>query len=94
MPYSLCLFCSCRLTLCFSCRLSLWIACCLLLVAFAALDCLLLVCCFLRSLCLTGVPFRLASDYEKKEVNIIFYIVAKILEHIYPDIDIYIFIFL
>jgi len=53
--------------------------------------CLLLVAC---SLCLTGVPFRLVSDYEKKDINIIFYIDAKILEHIYPDIDIYIFIFL
>jgi len=40
------------------------------------------------------VPFRLVSDYEKKDINIIFYIDAKILEHIYPDIDIYIFIFL
>jgi hypothetical protein len=53
-----------------ACRLSLWIACCL----FAAFAC---------SLCLTGVPFRLASDYEKKDVNIIFYMDAKILEHIY-----------
>jgi hypothetical protein len=62
------------------------------LVAFAALDCLFAA--FACSLCLTGVPFRLASDYEKKEVNIIFYIVAKILEHIYPDIDIYIYIYI
>jgi threonyl-tRNA synthetase len=31
------------------------------------------------------VPFRLVSDYEKKDINIIFYIDAKILEHIYPE---------
>lgn len=61
------------------------------LVAFAALGCLFAA--FACSLCLTGVPFRFASDYEKKEVNIIFYIVAKILEHIYPDIDIYIYLY-
>jgi len=64
-----------------ACRLSLVALGCL----FAAFAC---------SLCLTSVPFRLASDYEKKGINIIFYIDAKILEHIYPDIDIYIFIFL
>jgi hypothetical protein len=57
--------------------LSLWIACCL----------------FARSLCLTGVPFRLVSDYEKKGIYINFYIVAKILERIYPDIDIYIYLY-
>jgi hypothetical protein len=64
--------------------------CSLLVVACRLLVALLLVAFALFH----GVPLRLVSDYEKKGIYINFYIDVKVLEHIYPDIDIYIFIFL
>jgi len=41
---------------------------------------------------LSLVCFVVASDYEKKGIYINFYLDAKVLEHIYPDNFIYIFI--
>jgi hypothetical protein len=52
-----------------------------------------LLLCFVRfALLLSLVCFVVASDYEKKGIYINFYLDAKVLEHIYPDNFIYIFI--